>query len=73
VDGPAAALTSLDAIANDRRLENYQPYWATRAHLCARAGYRDDAHEAFTLAIGLATDPAVRRYLTEQRSKLADG
>lgn len=72
-DGPAAALASLDAIADDRRMANYQPYWAARGHLAARAGRKDQAHEALTLAIGLSTDDAVRHYLIGQRAKLQDG
>ncbi|KRA40161.1 RNA polymerase sigma factor [Devosia sp. Root635] len=73
IDGAEAALASLDAIANDKRMADYQPYWAARGHLCARAGRKDEAHEALTLAIGLATDEAVRHYLIGQRAKLQDG
>ena len=71
--GAEAALDSLDAIAGDKRMENYQPYWAARGHLAARAGRKDEAHEALTLAIGLATDEAVRHYLIGQRAALIDG
>ncbi len=71
-DGPEAALASLDAIAEGRRMESYQPYWAARGHLAARAGRKTEAHEALTLAIGLATDDAVRHYLIAQRAKLRD-
>ncbi|WP_332700644.1 RNA polymerase sigma factor [Devosia sp.] len=73
VQGPEAALASLDTIADDRRMADYQPYWAARGHLAARAGRKAEAHEALTLAIGLATDEAVRQYLSGQRSKLQDG
>lgn len=72
-EGAEGALASLDAIANDRRMANYQPYWAARGHLAARAGRKDEAHEALTLAIGLATDEAVRHYLIGQRAALNDG
>jgi RNA polymerase sigma-70 factor (ECF subfamily) len=71
-DGPEAALASLDAIADDKRMADYQPYWAARGHLAARAGRKAEAHEALTLAIGLATDNSVRHYLIEQRAKLRD-
>jgi RNA polymerase sigma-70 factor (ECF subfamily) len=71
--GPDAALASLDTIAADKRMADYQPYWAARGNLAARAGRRDDAHEALTLAIGLSSDEAVRQYLTGQRSALNDG
>jgi RNA polymerase sigma-70 factor, ECF subfamily len=63
LEGPVLALAALEQLATDRRLADYQPYWATRAHLLARAGRREEAREAFTVAAGLATDPAVRHYL----------
>jgi RNA polymerase sigma-70 factor (ECF subfamily) len=71
--GPEAALASLDTIADDKRMADYQPYWAARGHLAALAGRKDEAHEALTLAIGLATDEAVRHYLVAQRAALQDG
>ncbi|MHA6691181.1 RNA polymerase sigma factor [Devosia sp. A449] len=71
--GPDAALASLDSIADDPRMANYQPYWAARGHLAARAGRKQDALEALTLAIGLSTDEAVRHYLITQRAALRDG
>ena len=72
-EGVETALASLDAIAGDRRMANYQPYWAARGRLAARAGRKEEAHEALTLAIGLATDEAVRHYLVGQRAALIDG
>ncbi|KKC34035.1 RNA polymerase sigma factor [Devosia psychrophila] len=71
--GIEAALASLVVIADDKRMADYQPYWAARANLAARAGRRDEAYEAMTLAIGLATDDAVRQYLIGQRKLLQDG
>jgi RNA polymerase sigma-70 factor (ECF subfamily) len=38
INGAAAALAELDALAVDDRLAEYQPYWAARAELSARAG-----------------------------------
>lgn len=72
-EGAEAALASLDAIADDKRMADYQPYWAARGHLAARAGRKDEAHESLTLAIGLSTDEAVRHYLIGQRAQLQDG
>lgn len=63
VDGPEQALVDLAAIAGDKRMLSYQPYWAARGHLLARAGRPGEAAEAFTIAIGLTTDEAVRSYL----------
>lgn len=66
VNGPRAALAVLEALAEDRRMRDYQPYWAARGHLCAALGLRGDAREAFVLAMGLSSDAAVRRYLQER-------
>lgn len=72
-EGAQAALASLDTIADDRRMAQYQPYWAARGHLAARAGDKAQAHEALTLAIGLTSEDAVRHYLLAQRERLQDG
>lgn len=73
VEGPEAALAAIEPLAADRRMEDYQPYWAARGHLLAAAGRKAEAHEALTLAIGLSADPAVRRYLQQTQERLADG
>jgi RNA polymerase sigma-70 factor (ECF subfamily) len=70
VDGPSAGLADLDAIRTAGRVESYQPFWAARAELCARLGDRAAAHDAYQRAIGLASDPDVRRFLMD-RSNLA--
>jgi RNA polymerase sigma-70 factor (ECF subfamily) len=64
--GAAVALQELDALADDPRLVTYQPYWAARAGLLARAGRAGDACAAYRRAIGLEADPAVRRFLTRR-------
>jgi RNA polymerase sigma-70 factor, ECF subfamily len=63
VEGAPAGLASLDGLAGDRRLADYQPYWAARADLLARAGRGEEARDAYGRAIGLESDPAIRRYL----------
>lgn len=73
VEGPETALPVLDTLAADKRLLDYQPFWAGRAHLCSRAGHKAEAHQAFTLAIGFTTDPAIRQYLHQQQDALRDG
>ena len=69
--GPQAALAELDAIADDRRLVEYQPYWAARAGILARVGEAAAAREAYERAIGLERDPAVRAFLQERKAALA--
>jgi RNA polymerase sigma-70 factor (ECF subfamily) len=71
VRGPAAGLTALDALAEDARLAEYQPYWAARASLSSFAGSREEAVRAYDRAIGLEADPAVRRFLQKRREEVA--
>jgi RNA polymerase sigma-70 factor (ECF subfamily) len=59
----AQAWSELDALAADARLAEYQPYWAARADVLARLGRHAEAQGAYQRAIGLESDPAVRRYL----------
>jgi len=69
-EGPAAGLAQLDALTDDVRLADYQPYWAARASLLARKGDTIEAASAYERAIGLESDPAVRRFLQARRSAL---
>jgi RNA polymerase sigma-70 factor (ECF subfamily) len=68
--GPAAGLATLDALADDVRLAQYQPYWAARAGLLARSGEHAAAEQAYDRAIGLEADPAVRQFLQQRRAEL---
>ncbi len=69
--GPAAALASMPDPRAEPRLATYQPLWAARADLLARAGDKAGALQAYDLAIGLERDAAVRRFLQQRRSLLA--
>jgi RNA polymerase sigma-70 factor (ECF subfamily) len=68
--GPAAAIAALDAVADDPRLADYQPYWAARAAVLARAGQLHAADQAYERAAGLEADPAVRDFLMGKRAAL---
>jgi RNA polymerase sigma-70 factor (ECF subfamily) len=70
--GPAAGLAALDALSDDARLADYQPYWAARAGLLARMEETQEAASAYERAIGLESDPAVRRFLQARRERLKD-
>jgi predicted RNA polymerase sigma factor len=65
-NGPEAGLAVLDGIGVDA-VSGYQPYWAVRAHLLQRLGQTPEAGDAFDRAIGLAEDPAVRKFLLQRR------
>jgi len=69
--GPAAGLAALDELAADARLADYQPYWVARAGLLARGGRQPEADAAYVRAVGLESDPAVRRFLQQRRESAA--
>jgi RNA polymerase sigma-70 factor (ECF subfamily) len=69
--GPEAALRTLDDLAEDPRLRDYQPYWAARADLLARTNRPAEADQAFERAISLEHDPAVRHFLERRRAALS--
>ncbi len=69
-EGASAAAAELEAISGDPRLADYQPFWAAKAELLARAGRHREAQAAYRNAIGLAVDPAVRRYLRARQARL---
>jgi RNA polymerase sigma-70 factor (ECF subfamily) len=64
--GPAEGLAALADLAADPRLADYQPYWAALADLCQRAGDTEAAAHAYSRAIGLESDPAVRGLLQDR-------
>ncbi len=69
-EGAEEGLALLDEAAADARLADYQPYWAARADLLARLGDAKAADTAYERAIGLESDPAVRRFLQQRRDAL---
>src|SRR5207244_9531516 len=69
--GAGEGLAALDGLQDDARLAQYQPYWAARAALLARAGDAAGAAEAYQRAIGLESDPAVRAFLQNELLHLA--
>ena len=66
--GASAGLEALEQVASDARLAEYQPYWAARAELLAKAGASGEARQAYDIAIGLERDHAVRRFLQKRQS-----
>ena len=70
-EGAATGLAVLDEAAADGRLADYQPYWAARADLLARTGDAAAADAAYERALGLESDPAVRRFLQRRRGDLS--
>jgi len=73
VAGARASLERLDALLADPQVVQYQPFWAARAELLARAGETSRARQDYERAIGLEPDPAVRRYLQRRSERLEEG
>jgi RNA polymerase sigma-70 factor, ECF subfamily len=71
VRGPAAGLELLDEVGAESELAGFEPYWVARADLCAKLGEVAAARSAYSLAIGLQTDPAARAFLIERLAALA--
>ncbi len=70
VDGPAAALTLLDAL--DRTLDAYHIFHAIRADLLRRLGRNAEAATAYEKAMELTDNDAERRFLRHRRESLSD-
>jgi len=68
---PEAALTMLDEANENGKLDRYQPYFAARADLLARAGRREDAKACFERAIHLSDNGSERAFLTSKAARLA--
>jgi len=66
VDGPAAALAEVDALAGDDRLAGYRYLPATRADLLRRLGRHTEAADAYRAALALTDNVAEQQFLTER-------
>ena len=70
IDGAQVALAAMPDAKIESRLLEYQPYWAARASLLARAGAIDDARRAYDIASGLEHDAAIRKFLQRRKREL---
>jgi RNA polymerase sigma-70 factor (ECF subfamily) len=70
VEGPAAGLRAVDAIAPD--LDNYHIMHAARGTLLRRLGRRDAAKAAFERAVHLAATETDQRFLAQQIEELGE-
>ncbi len=75
VEGPAAGLAALDAVAEEagQDARRFQPARAARAHLLDRLGRKEDAVAAYESAISLTHDSAERQYLEHLRDRASAG
>ncbi|NMF57027.1 RNA polymerase sigma factor [Pseudanabaena yagii] len=64
-------LARLDALPTEA-VKNYQPYWALKADLLKQLGYKSEAQQAYSRAIGLTEGLAIREFLLDQSSRLVE-
>ena len=69
--GPMQGLALLERLATEQRLDAYHLYHATRADLLRRAGWREDAHDAYLVALDLTANEVERRYLQRRLRETA--
>ncbi|MEP1206249.1 MAG: RNA polymerase sigma factor [Rhizobiaceae bacterium] len=70
---PADALSMLEEAATSGALENYQPFYAAKADLLARAGQKQEAEESYRSAITLSDNDSERQFLEEKLTALKNG
>jgi len=70
-DGPEQGLEAAEEVAHLYPvLNDYQPYWALRADLCARLGRAEVARAAYAEAIARERDRGVIAFLLQRRDAL---
>jgi RNA polymerase sigma-70 factor, ECF subfamily len=70
VDGPAAGLALLDALAAEPRLASYHLLPSARADLLRRLGRREEAARAYRQALDLAGNEPEREFLRRRLAEL---
>jgi RNA polymerase sigma-70 factor (ECF subfamily) len=73
VEGPAAGLTRLEALAEREGIRGYHLLPAARADLLRRAGRRAEAAAAYAEALALVGNDAERRYLARRLAEVREG
>ncbi len=71
-DGPAPALTLIDALAAKGELENYHLLYAARADLLRRLDRKEEAMQSYAQALTLVTNDGERRFLERRMRELQE-
>ena len=72
-DGPMAGLALLDELTKAGSLEHYHLFHAARADLLRRAGFRDEAHDAYSVALDLCQNAVEKRFLRRRLAEISEG
>lgn len=67
--GSERGIALLEAIPS-AEVVSYQPYWALAGHLYKRMQRKEDAHSAYSRAIGLSKDISIRQFLICQVAEI---
>ena len=70
VDGPAAALPEIEALARDERLAGYRYVHAARADMLRRLGRGEEAAAAYREALALTANRAEREFIEARLAEL---
>jgi RNA polymerase sigma-70 factor (ECF subfamily) len=63
INAAEAGLAVLAMLCRNPEFLNFHPFHAARAELLWGAGRFEEAKQAYQIAIGLATNPTIRRFL----------
>jgi predicted RNA polymerase sigma factor len=66
--GLEQGLAQLDLLPTTA-VQNYQPYWALKAHLLKQQGCQLASQQAYSRAIGLTESAAIREFLIQQSAR----
>ncbi|MCA9919523.1 MAG: hypothetical protein KC445_16300, partial [Anaerolineales bacterium] len=69
-EGPMRGMARLDELAEAGSLDHYHLFHAARADLLRRAGFFDDAHDAYTIALDLCQNAVEKRFLRRRLAEL---
>ncbi|MBK8901832.1 MAG: RNA polymerase sigma factor [Anaerolineaceae bacterium] len=69
-EGPMRGLALLDELSEAGTLDHYHLFHAARADLLRRAGFHDDAHDAYTIALDLCQNAVEKRFLRRRLAEL---
>lgn len=61
--GPMQGLALMEQLEGEESMEGYHLYHAARADLLRRAGWNEEAHDAYQIALELTDNEVERRYL----------
>lgn len=70
-EGPVRGLALLEQLEHQRRLEGYYLFHAARADLLRRAGWMEDAADAYQVALELTENAVERAYLQRRLAEVS--